>query len=535
MSNALPLHLISTSSPVSGSALWSQPLDNLTLLVDSNGVRYILPYWTKQEKEMTEEFEVAVVGGGPVGLWLSCELALAKVRVIVLERRSERVSQSRALTIHGRTLEVLALRGIADRFLSRGRIIPTGHFGMLDTRLDFSVFDTRFPFTLFLPQATTEALLEERARELGVEVRRACAVSQLEQHADGVSIVGLQGETPFSVRSRFVVGADGARSVVRRDAGIDFPGYPARHTMMLGDVVLDAPPTVPVISLCNEAGGAMVVPLGDGVHHRVVVIDPKRIHVQQSEPVTLAELSDGLALIVGEDFRPRDPIWFSRFSDETRLAAHYRKGGILLAGDAAHMHAPTGGQGMNVGLQDAMNLGWKLARVIHGEAPEALLDTYERERRPVGEALYRNTLSQASLITSFDPEILALRQTLSELLRLPEANRKLADDVSGFSVVYSDPVWAAPAGWEHRIGESGKRLSDKDLTLADGSQTTLYGLLEKGDLLELRHGRLADATGPTRGATVIDLKVGSDLGQLAPFAAALVRPDGYLAHVLPAA
>jgi 2-polyprenyl-6-methoxyphenol hydroxylase-like FAD-dependent oxidoreductase len=183
---------------------------------------------------MGEEFEVVIVGGGPVGLWLACELALVKVRVVVLERRTERVTQSRALAIHGRTLEVFALRGLADRFLSRGRTVPTMHFRGLETRLDLSVFDSRFPFMQILPQATTEALLEERALEVGVSLRRGYLVETVDQHVDGVVIEGRNGEMPFLFTARCVVGADGARSIVRRAAAIDFPGHPAQHTMMLG-------------------------------------------------------------------------------------------------------------------------------------------------------------------------------------------------------------------------------------------------------------------------------------------------------------
>ena len=191
---------------------------------------------------MSNEFDVVIIGGGPVGLWLACELALAKVNVVVLERRSERVTQSRALTIHGRTLEVFALRGIAERFLSQGRPSPWFFWGGLDTLVDFSALDSRFPFTLFLPQATTERLIEERALELGVDIRRGHLVEEIEQNADSVIIRGRNGETPFGFAARYAVGADGARSIVRNALAIDFVAHPARHTMALADVELDAPP-----------------------------------------------------------------------------------------------------------------------------------------------------------------------------------------------------------------------------------------------------------------------------------------------------
>lgn len=203
--------------------------------------------------DMITEFDAVVVGGGPVGLWVACELALAQLKVAVLERRTERVTQSRALTIHGRTLEVFALRGIVERFLSLGRPVPNFHFGALGTRIDFSTLDTRYPFALFLPQATTEGLLEDYALELGVDIRRGHFVETVESHEDRV-VIGETDATPFRVCARYVVGADGARSIVRRTAQIDFVGYPARQTMMLADVVLDAPPEHPVATIVNEAG-----------------------------------------------------------------------------------------------------------------------------------------------------------------------------------------------------------------------------------------------------------------------------------------
>jgi len=206
--------------------------------------------------------------------------------------------------------------------------------------------------------------------------------------------------------------------------------------MMLADVVLDSPPVLPMVTIVNEAGGMLVVQLGDGVHHRIVVVDVPTDPKKLSEPVSLSGLAAAATRVADMDFRPRDPIWLSRFSDETRLAEHYRKGRVLLAGDAAHIHSPMGGQGMNVGIQDAMNLGWKLASVLRDAAPEELLDTYERERWPVGEVLRRNTLAQLALFSTYDPSMLALRCTLDNVLRVPEVNRQLSEEVSGFGVAY---------------------------------------------------------------------------------------------------
>lgn len=480
---------------------------------------------------MIDELDVVVVGGGPVGLWLACELALAKVKVAVLERRAERVSQSRALTLHGRTLEVFALRGIANRFLSLGRPIPTFHYGALDTKLDLSGFDSRFPFTLFLPQATTEGLLEGRAQELGVDIRRGHIVETIEQQGDDVVIEGQNGATPFCVSARYVVGADGGRSIVRRAAAIDFPGYPARHMMMLGDVVLDAPPDRPMLTMVNEAGGLIVAPRGDGVHHRLGVIDASSSLTPPSQPVSLAELASAATRIAGADFRARDPVWLSRFTDETRLAQQYRKGRMLLAGDSAHINAPMGGQGMNVGIQDAMNLGWKLASVVHGTAPEGLLDTYERERWPVADALCHDTLAQMALFSAFAPPALVLRRMFDNILRVPEVNRQLAEKLSGFGVAYPEPLFPPNNGWVHCDGVSGKRLADKELVLEDGSIRNLYGFLEDGRWARLQFASDSSPPSDAGTTTTINVAPGANGGLLADFASVLVRPDGHLAHV----
>ena len=259
-----------------------------------------------------------------------------------------------------------------------------------------------------------------------------------------------------------------------------------------------------------------------------------------SKPVSLAELALAATRVAGTDYRPCDPIWLSRFTDETGLAEHYRKGRILLAGDAAHIHAPMDGQGMNVGIQDAMNLGWKLASVVHGSAPEELLDTYERERWPVGEALRRNTLTQLGLFSAFDPATLALRRrTFEDVLRVPAINRYFADEVSGFGVAYPEPLFPPDCNWEHRKGVSGQRLPDMDLSLKDGSRTTLYRFLEDGRWVRLqltsdeKETSNAGAITSVR-LTSVNLAPGANVGLFANFDSVLVRPDGYLAHVYPA-
>jgi 2-polyprenyl-6-methoxyphenol hydroxylase-like FAD-dependent oxidoreductase len=392
------------------------------------------------------------------------------------------------------------------------------------------VFDTRFPFMLFLPQATTEALLEERALELGVDIRRGHLVETAEPSADGIVVEGRNEKASYRFSARYVVGADGARSLIRRAAGIDFAGDPAHHAFMLAEAVLDAPPPQPLLTVVNEIGVLFVVSCGNGIHHRVVVDAP----VSVAEPIPFAELAATAARIGGTDFRPRDPVWLTRFTDETRLAEHYRKGRIFLAGDAAHIHAPMGGQGLNVGIQDAMNLGWKLASVLRGTASEALLDTYERERRPVGEVLRRNTLAQVALFCKFDPSALALRGAFEDFLRVPEINRQLAAEGSGFGVAYPKPLFPPDdLSWEHRDGISGQRLPDMDLVLEDGSRRALYRFLEDGHWVRLQRAPDRETLSNAEWITDVNLAPEGYDGLVANFASVLVRPDGYLAHVRP--
>lgn len=480
----------------------------------------------------TTNRDVVVIGGGPVGLWVACELKLAGLDVAVVERRTERVNQSRALTIHGRTLEVFSLRGLEERFLAHGKPIPTGHFGVLDTRLDFSAFETRFPYTLFIPQARTEALIEERALELGVCILRGHIVEAVEPNANEVAVKGTHDGVPFKISGRFAVGADGARSLTRAAAGIDFPGYPPTKTYALGDVRLDMPPDQPVISTVNGKGCIMVAPLGDGVHHRIVLLDLHRWSVPATEPLTLEELAVSARGVLGADLNPREPIWLSRFTDETRMADAYRAGNILLAGDAGHMHLPAGGQGMNVGIQDAMNLGWKLAAVLKGDAPDALLESYEAERRPIGMRLFNNTLAQASLISSVDPAGLALRQVMNDFLRLPSLNAHIAAELSGFGIAYPEPLLSSDTTVGKTDGAAGIRIADCDLQLADGSSASLYSFLAQGKWLHLSLADELEANLPAwldrSAVTFIEGRtVGA--GGLHGIAALLIRPDGYAA------
>ncbi len=373
--------------------------------------------------------DVVIVGAGPTGLWLAGELRLGGATVTVLEAREERDQNSKALTIHPRTIEIFDCRGVVEPFLAEGIRIPNGHFGGLPDRMDFSVLDTPYPFTLALPQARTEELLEERAVRLGAKIRRGCRVTGLTD--DGVE---LAGEV---VAARYVAGCDGTRSTVRTAAGIGFPGTDATTWGWLGDVVLDAPPDRGFASVTGVDGGLLVVPLPGGLH-RVVGADPGSNAAEWPGELTLDELRATVRAIAGTDFGMRDPRWLSRFGNATRQAETYRSGSVLLAGDAAHMHFPTGGVGMNVGIQDAHNLGWKLAAVVTGRAGDSLLDTYHDERHPVGTDLLRHTRAQTALMTGYSAEGQALRAVVSGLIAsAPDMSLILAERLSGLDVAYA--------------------------------------------------------------------------------------------------
>ncbi|WP_036567393.1 FAD-dependent monooxygenase [Nocardia sp. BMG51109] len=414
--------------------------------------------------------DVVVVGAGPTGLWLAGELRLGGASVTVVETRPERDPHSKALTIHPRTIEIFDCRGVVEPFLAEGIRIPNGHFGGLPDRMDFSVLDTPYPFTLALLHARTEELLEDRARRMGATIRRGCRVVGLTR--DGVELPDEE-----VIAARYVVGCDGTRSTVRAAAGIDFPGTEATTWGWLGDVVLDAPPERGSATIAGADGGLMIVPLPGGIH-RLVGADPHTNRPDRPGELTLDELRTTVRRIAGSDFGMRDPVWLSRFGNATHQAATYRKDTVLLAGDAAHMHFPTGGVGMNVGIQDAHNLGWKLAAVATGRADETLLDTYHHERHPVGTNLLEHTRAQTALMTTYSPEGQALRAVLSGLIATaPDMSRRLAERLAGLDVTYA----------------TGRRVPN--LLLPEGN--TLFERLRSG-----RH-------------------VNTEVG--------LVRPDGYLA------
>jgi 2-polyprenyl-6-methoxyphenol hydroxylase-like FAD-dependent oxidoreductase len=377
--------------------------------------------------------EVIVVGAGPVGLMVAAELRLAGAEVVVLERLAEPDPHPKALGLHARTLEQLAMRNLLGPFLAGGVRVPAWHFGFLPQRLDLTRLDSPYPFLLAFPQHRTEALLAEQARELGARIVRGEAVTGLTRSDDRVRVE--TGERTWE--AGWVVGADGAGSTVRKAAGIGFPGTGADTLAYLGDVHADAPPA-PGYGVQNARGALIVAPLPGGLL-RFTGFDPER-QDRAARELTMEELGETVERISGVDFGLREPAWLTRFGNATRVADGYRRGRVLLAGDAAHMHFPAGGVGLNLGLQDAMNLGWKLAAVVRGRAGDELLDTYSAERKPWAEDVAEHTLAQTALITATNPAGQALRTLLGGLLgALPDLALLLARRLSALDVHYPAP------------------------------------------------------------------------------------------------
>ncbi|ANY68354.1 hypothetical protein BBD42_19150 [Paenibacillus sp. BIHB 4019] len=474
-------------------------------------------------------YGVIVVGGGPVGLMVASELALANVKVCLLERLQETTPYSRALTIHPRTLEILDMRGMTPELLERGRPIPRGHFAGLPTPLDFSILDSASNYTLFLAQSETEKLLEERAKVLGVAIFRETEVKSIRQHDEGVEVTAIGAEGEYRLTAEYAVGADGGGSLVRKQLGIAFLGTDATFTGMLGDVKLPDLEPGKTVSQFTEQGGIMIVPVTEHIY-RVIVFDNERMAIAKDEPVTLDELKSSMLRVYGQDFGIREAQWLSRFGNATRQAEHFSKNRVFLAGDAAHIHLPAGGQGMNVGLQEAVNLGWKLAAKLNGWAPDWLLDSYHEERYPVSTALLRNTEAQALLIRQL-PGVMELRKLMASLLQIPEANALLSDQISAFNVGYAPD----PHSPSHAL--NGRRFSELTLRLESGSLLKSYKLMHAGSyvLLHLagdsQFGELVDweKYGHVEGVQASIAEAGTGWENVHT---ALIRPDGYIAWAI---
>jgi 2-polyprenyl-6-methoxyphenol hydroxylase-like FAD-dependent oxidoreductase len=438
----------------------------------------------------------------------------------VLERRAERPPYSKALTIYPRTVEQFAMRGLVDRWLAEGTPVPSSHFALLTNRLDFSFLPTRYPFTLFLPQRRTEELLEEHLAELGVPYLRQHAVTGLRQDESGVDLDVDSPGGPAVVRAAYAVGCDGAASVVRAAAGIDFEGTPDTWRTILGDIELTDPPRTPALTL-NQPGGSMYMVAIGGGRYRLAVIDHATLHDPVDKPATFAELRASALRLAGTDFgmRQTPDAWLSRVGNAARQAARYRAGRVLLAGDAAHIHYPAGGQGLNLGLQDAANLAWKLAAEIRGWAPPGLLDSYHAERYPVGLDVIDDSLAQCGLIANPTREGVALRDRFNAILGThPSLRRELAVRLSGLAIRY-----AAPG---HPL--AGQRALDLDLCV--GPAATLFGLLPAARFVLLNLGSAATIPDTYAGRLdIVTAKLAGDHPEFAGLRALLIRPDGYIA------
>ncbi|MEY9926208.1 2-polyprenyl-6-methoxyphenol hydroxylase-like FAD-dependent oxidoreductase [Catenulispora sp. GP43] len=452
--------------------------------------------------------DVIIAGCGPAGAMLAAELRLHAVDVLVLEKEPEPVSRFQVLSLHTRSLELLAMRGLLDRFLESGRRRPiSGVFAGISAPAPENP-DSAYAYILGLRRKDIDRLLEQHALDLGAQVRHGCEVTGFEQDEQGVSVELADGER---LRARYLVGCDGARSTVRTLLGVGFPGEPARTETLMGEMEVGMAPeevaaTVAEVRKANPRFS--IRPFGEGIHSVVV---PTADVTDRAEAPTFEDFQRRLREVAGTDFGVHSPRWLSRFGDATRLAEHYSVGRVLLAGDAAHIHPPTGGQGLNLGVQDAFNLGWKLAARIHGWAPEGLLDTYEAERRPVAEDVLDNTRAQMEL-SSPGAGPRAVRGLLTRLMDFDEVNRFLVEEITAVSVRYD-------------FGESrdavGRRMPDTDL---DGGR--LYDRMHRG------RGLLLDRTGKlTAGGWSDRVDLIADSVAAVDVPAVLSRPDGHVAWI----
>ncbi|NUT50170.1 MAG: monooxygenase [Saccharothrix sp.] len=453
-------------------------------------------------------FDVVIAGCGPTGAMLAAELRLHDVRVLVLDKDTEPASVARIVGLHIRSLELMAMRGLLDRLLPRGRRRPAAGFFAAVDKPQPEGLDSAHAYLLGIPQPVIVQLLEEHATALGAQVRRGCSVTGVEQDDDGVTVELADGER---LRTRYLVGCDGGRSAVRKLLGVGFPGEPSRTGTLMGEMAVGVPPeevAARVAEVNRTNRFFSLTPVGETAHR--VVIPDVGVDDDRAEP-TLDDFRRELRAVAGTDFGVHSPRWLSRFGDATRLAERYRVGRVLLAGDAAHIHPPAGGQGLNLGVQDAVNLGWKLAAQVRGWAPDSLLDTYQAERRPVAEDVLDNTRAQVAL-RSPDPGARALLRLMTELMDFDVVNRHLIEKITAIGVRYD-------------FGEGpdllGRRLRDVDVT-----RGRLYDLLGRGRGLVVDRTRRLTAGGWSDRVDHLD-----DPGAALDLPCVLVRPDGHVAWV----
>jgi 3-(3-hydroxy-phenyl)propionate hydroxylase len=464
------------------------------------------------------EHDVVIAGGGPTGMMLAAELALAKVDVAVVERRPDHeLVGSRAGGFHTRTIEVLDQRGVADRFLAEGQTVQAATFGT--AVLDMSDFPTRHPYTLGILQNKVERIMAAWIAELPVHIYYGREVTGFAQDDSGVDVRLSDGEP---LRARYLVGCDGGRSLIRKAAGIEFPGWDATRSNLIAEVELTEEPPQGVHH--DAAGAHGFRRMEDGRTFGVVTTEQQ---VGPSSEPSLRDLSASLTAVFGSDFGVHDPTWISRFTDMTRQAAAYREGRVLLAGDSAHVHYPAGGQGLGLGVQDAVNLGWKLAQVVKGTSPESLLDTYHAERHPVAARVLRYTMAQAALQRR-DDRVEALVEVVSEVASVDEARKRLGGIHSGLDIHYD-------LGEAHPL--LGRRMPDLDLSTAEGP-LRVFELLRDARplLLDLGQPGDLDITRWADRVELIDATYDGEwelpvLGAVSAPTAALIRPDGYVAWV----
>ncbi len=481
--------------------------------------RCSIPYqmlWPRRSDADMTDHAVVIAGAGPTGLMLAGELALAGVDTVIVERRTDQhVDGSRAGGLHARTIEVLDQRGIAERFIGAGYTVPA--LGFAQIPLEVSDLPTRHNYVLALWQSRFEPILAGWVEELGVPILRGQEVTGFSQHDGGVEIDVSGG---VALRADYLVGCDGGRSLVRKAAGIDFAGLDASTSWMIAEVEMDREPELGFRR--DNTGSHALGRAADGASIRVVLTEPR---VDNSGEPGLEELRQGLFRIYGTDYGLRRATWISRFTDMTRQAASYRSGRVLLAGDAAHVHPPQGGQGLNTGVQDAVNLGWKLAQVVKGALADRLLDTYHAERYPVGARVLHNTMAQVAL-SGPDDRHQALRDTITELLGLAEPRQRIAGMVSGLDIHYD-------LGPGHPL--VGRRMPDLDVHIAEGP-TRVFALLHDARPLLLNLGEPGGfGLGPwanrvrlvhARHDGVWQLPT---IGEVEAPAAVLIRPDGHVA------